>query len=94
MNLARHLLATGQAAAAHQQAMHNNNAMKGMIYHGGMRSSVVPLNASKCREESAWWFFKDSFLGTGEYLESHLHNGGKTTYSDDKKKYKIMKSGL
>lgn len=68
MNLARHLLATGQAAAAHQQAMHNNNAMKGMIYHGGMRSSVVPLNASKCREESAWWFFKDSFLETGEYL--------------------------
>lgn len=44
VNLARHLLATGQA---HQQAMHNNNAMKGMIYHGGMRSNVVPLNASK-----------------------------------------------
>lgn len=51
VNLARHLLATGQA---HQQAMHNtgsaNQTMKGMLYHNGMgirSTGVVPLNASK-----------------------------------------------
>lgn len=50
VNLARHLLATGQV---HQQVLHSSQqAMKGMMYHGGggvggLRSAVVPLNASK-----------------------------------------------
>lgn len=53
VNLARHLLATGQAHQQ-QQVMHNNNPMKGMIYHAGLRTGVVPLNASKCEEFIIW----------------------------------------